>query len=288
MSSTQYSPRVLRTFVRKPVTKLALSTFIATFVYSLTLLAQVGHDDRGAHRSAGSRRTGLSACHGLRARVRRVRPFDGALHAGELCDSGGVQRDAAGDRTPCSLPLGATARCPSRPSERHRVLVSFDRGDAVIDGVDAHHLAELARQHGCVLRLCVPVGTYMVRGADLIEVHGGTAPGTGAAPRRAGLLRGAYALPGPVLRRPAARRHRDPGRVAGDQRPDDRGPDARPAARDPAGDSRPPRPLRGLPRLVRQVSPAWWCRCPTGTGCSTSLSPRSLSTGLAIRRSHAS
>jgi uncharacterized membrane protein len=42
MASTQYSPRVLRTFVRKPVTKLALSTFIATFVYSLTLLARVG------------------------------------------------------------------------------------------------------------------------------------------------------------------------------------------------------------------------------------------------------
>ena len=42
MASTQYSPRVLRTFVRKPVTKLALATFIATFVYSLTLLARVG------------------------------------------------------------------------------------------------------------------------------------------------------------------------------------------------------------------------------------------------------
>ena len=42
MASTQYSPRVLRTFVRKPVTKLALSTFLATFVYSLTLLARVG------------------------------------------------------------------------------------------------------------------------------------------------------------------------------------------------------------------------------------------------------
>ena len=42
MASTQYSPRVLRTFVRKPVTKLALSTFIATFVYSLTLLSRIG------------------------------------------------------------------------------------------------------------------------------------------------------------------------------------------------------------------------------------------------------
>ena len=42
MASTQYSPRVLRTFVRKPVTKLALSTFIATFVYALTLLSRLG------------------------------------------------------------------------------------------------------------------------------------------------------------------------------------------------------------------------------------------------------
>ncbi len=48
MASTQYSPRVLRTFVRKPVTKLALATFIATFVYSLTLLARVGTAS-GAH-----------------------------------------------------------------------------------------------------------------------------------------------------------------------------------------------------------------------------------------------
>ena len=46
MASTQYSPRVLRTFVRKPVTKLALSTFIATFVYALTLLARVGTTTR--------------------------------------------------------------------------------------------------------------------------------------------------------------------------------------------------------------------------------------------------
>ncbi len=50
MASTQYSPRVLRTFVRKPVTKLALSTFIATFVYSLTLLARVGTSGGAAHR----------------------------------------------------------------------------------------------------------------------------------------------------------------------------------------------------------------------------------------------
>ena len=42
--------------------------------------------------------------------------------------------------------------------------------------MDAHRLAEMARRHKSVFRLCAPVGTYMVRGADLLEVHGGTAP----------------------------------------------------------------------------------------------------------------
>ena len=40
-----------------------------------------------------------------------------------------------------------------------------------------------------------------------------------------------------------------------------------------------PDPSGGLPRCGRCL-PAWWCRCPTGTGCSTSPSQRSRSTGL--------
>ena len=85
MASTQYSPRVLRTFVRKPVTKLALSIFIATFVYSLALLARVG-STTGLHGPAGRGRRGLSARDGVGARVRLLRPLHGAVHACDLRD----------------------------------------------------------------------------------------------------------------------------------------------------------------------------------------------------------
>ena len=45
LASQQYSPRVVHTYQRAPLTKVALSLFIATFVYSLVLLAKVLRTD---------------------------------------------------------------------------------------------------------------------------------------------------------------------------------------------------------------------------------------------------
>jgi uncharacterized membrane protein len=46
----------------------------------------------------------------------------------------------------------------------------------VLDGIDADRLVGLASAHGCVLRLTVPVGTYLPRDFDLMEVLGGRRP----------------------------------------------------------------------------------------------------------------
>ena len=74
---------VFRTFVRKPVTKLTLSTFIATFVFRRA--AGPGrHDDESAHRPPGRGRSGVSARDGVGYRLRRLRARDGVFHAGHL------------------------------------------------------------------------------------------------------------------------------------------------------------------------------------------------------------
>ena len=49
LASQQFSPRVLRTYVRTPTTKLALGTFIATFIYPLSSLAYLDELTRGGH-----------------------------------------------------------------------------------------------------------------------------------------------------------------------------------------------------------------------------------------------
>ena len=177
MSSTQYSPRVLRTFVRKPVTKLALATFIATFVYSLTLLSRIGTTTAAHTVPQGA--VGLAyllvMCSVLvfvvfvhsTVRSMRVSYVIQAVFNETLPAMHAMFEPASAYRT----------TWPRRTSMRRRASSPSTVADAVIDGVDAHRLAELARRHGCVLRLCVPVGTYMVRGSDRFEVHGGTVPG---------------------------------------------------------------------------------------------------------------
>jgi uncharacterized membrane protein len=177
MSSTQYSPRVLRTFVRKPVTKLALATFIATFVYSLTLLAQVGTTTAAHTVPQGAVALAfLLVMASVLVFVVFVHSTVRSMRVSYVIQA--VFKETLDALHAMFVPAAASHEVPAPVLAPDTRVVTFERADAVVDGVDAHHLAEMARQHDCVLRLCVPVGTYLVRGSDLLEVHGGTAPGT--------------------------------------------------------------------------------------------------------------
>jgi uncharacterized membrane protein len=175
MASTQYSPRVLRTFVRKPVTKLALSTFIATFVYALTLLASLGTVG-SAHRVPQGA-VGLAYLlvmasiivfvvfvHSTVRSMRVTYVIQAVFHetVGSALNTFAEPSAYEEAQLPEGVPIVAT--------------VGFERADAVLDGIDAHGLVNLAATHGCVLRLTVPVGTYLPRDVKLMEVLGGTRP----------------------------------------------------------------------------------------------------------------
>ena len=176
MASTQYSPRVLRTFVRKPVTKLALSTFIATFVYSLTLLSRLGTTTAAHTVPQGA--VGLAyllVMASVLVFVVFVHSTVRSIRVSYVIQAVFVETLQAVDTMFAPASVYREAHEPGLRSPRRGLASNVD---AVLDGVDAHRLVEVARQRGCVLRLCVPVGTYLTRGADLIEVHGGTEPET--------------------------------------------------------------------------------------------------------------
>jgi uncharacterized membrane protein len=177
MASTQYSPRVLRTFVRKPVTKLALSTFLATFVYSLTLLARVGTAS-GPHTvpQGAVAIAYLLVMASVIVFVVFVNSTVRSMRVSYVIQA--VFKETVATLAQAFPPADVyrDAAEPSLVSDPQRI--PFDHVDAVVDGVDAHALVQLAARHDCVVRMCVPVGTYMPRGSDLLEVHGGTVPGT--------------------------------------------------------------------------------------------------------------
>jgi len=179
MASTQYSPRLIRTFVRKPVTKLALSIFIATFVYSLTLLARLGTTARVHTVPQGA--VGLAYLLVMasvivfvvfvHATVRSMRVtyviesvFRETLQAFESLFA---LADAYRDATEPELGL-----------EQPTTNITFDRTDAALDGIDTYSLVGLAQRRACVLVLRAPVGTYLHRGELLATAFGGSPPET--------------------------------------------------------------------------------------------------------------
>jgi uncharacterized membrane protein len=175
MAGTQYSPRVLRTFVRKPVTKLALSTFIATFVYSLTLLARVGATGKAHTVAQGA--VGLAyllVMASVIVFVVFVHSTVRSMRVTYIIEA--VFRETLSAARTSFAEASAYREAELEEGQPITARIVFDRPDAALDGIDAHRLVELASVHSCVLYLRVPVGTYMRRGEEVIEVLGGTSP----------------------------------------------------------------------------------------------------------------
>ncbi len=175
MASTQYSPRVLRTFMRKPITKLALSTFIATFVYSMTVLASVGTKQVHFVAQGAVGVAFLLVVASVLVFVVFVHSTVRSMRVSYVIESVFNETMRSLQRTNVEASEYQEAPAPSFESDRAMVL--FDHRDAVLDGLDAYSLVELARASGCVLRARVPVGTFVTRGSELFEVHGGSPPG---------------------------------------------------------------------------------------------------------------
>jgi uncharacterized membrane protein len=161
MASTQYSPRVLRTFVRKPVTKLALSTFIATFVYSLTLLSRVGTSTRVHTVPQGA--VGLAyllVMASVIVFVFFVHSTVRSMRVTYVIEA--VFRETLRSATATFAAATAYREAELPAPQPVTARVRFDPA------------------HDCVLHFTVPVGTYVPRGFELVEVLGGTPPPAGS------------------------------------------------------------------------------------------------------------
>lgn len=173
MASTQFTPRVLRMFVRKPVTKAALTSFIATFVYSLVVLSRLGTSPAVPVTAVGlsfvlvlvSVFVFVVFVHST-VRSMRVTYVISSIHRETLRSIGTTFPSV--DRT-------VEAGPPALVDDP--TVIRFEHRGVVLDGIQSARLVHLAREHGCVLRLLVGVGTYVSTGLPVAEAHGGTAPG---------------------------------------------------------------------------------------------------------------
>ena len=174
LASSQFSPRVLRTFLDDRTTQNTLGVFAASFLYALTVLRAVqtaasnvsGYPEVPQIAVAVSYLLVLGAVGMFLAFIHHITT---AISVGsvvgraadasrELIEKGG--QDASG------LP----GVVPTMPRLRRQVVVVAPRS-GYLDVVDRHRLYMLACRHDVRIEVLHPLGTFVVEGSPLALVH---------------------------------------------------------------------------------------------------------------------
>ncbi|MFF0703596.1 DUF2254 domain-containing protein [Streptomyces tendae] len=179
MASGQFTPRVVRLFVRSRITKATFAVFLATFV--LTLLVLTSYDSNADPRTATSVPLVQSVLTlvmvalslllfvmyvNATLRLMRVSHVIARIAAESYRVAALMPAPAEGGGAPALGPVTA--------------WVAHDGQGGVLRDVHVARLVRVARGHGVVLRLVPRIGDFLVPGTPVLAVHGGAAP-----PRRA-------------------------------------------------------------------------------------------------------
>ena len=168
LTSGQFSPRVLRTFLRDRTIQLALGVFVATFVFAMVVLREV----RGTGGPGGFvprlavTMTFVLVLLSVGLFIRYVAHIANMIRLASIVDSIGREARAALARCAFSEPvapepsLGPARRTVGAP--RPGVLVAVNKAAIVREGCAAD----------CQFVLLARVGDYLPEGAPLLRVHG--------------------------------------------------------------------------------------------------------------------
>lgn len=179
MTSGQLTPRVVRIFVRSRITKLTLTVFLSTFVFSLLVLTSY-NDTLEPGRGAPvpllqSLLTLLMVGLSLLLFIAYVTSTVRLMQVGPVVDRiareslRAIERHTTAGAGPVELPAQSG--------------VLQHRGRAgVLREVNVERLVSWARRHDVVLRVIPRVGDYVMPGIALLAVHGGHSPAPSAAP----------------------------------------------------------------------------------------------------------
>ncbi|EMY33429.1 hypothetical protein D477_015072 [Arthrobacter crystallopoietes BAB-32] len=177
LASSQFSPRLLRTFSRDRVVHLTLALFLATFAYALTVLRSIrtGEDDGGAFVPeiavtvafvlAVASVMGLVVFLAHLARELRVETMMHRVHA-EAVETADVVFPPDAPGQPELL------EPPELPGPPAATAVVEAEASGFLTAVDEAALLEAARSAGAVVRIDREPGTSLIRGVPFASVWG--------------------------------------------------------------------------------------------------------------------
>ena len=171
LTSSQFSPRVLRTFLRDRLSQVSLGVFVATFVYAVTVLRTVSSVEDSTFVPA------IATTVGVVLLFVSVAMFVGYIHHIATSIQVSSILTAIGEETRRALdvryPAGGAAEPVHalRPDGPAAALVPARRS-GVVTQVDDRALVRLAAEADVVLRLQLRPGDFVPEGAPVVEVLG--------------------------------------------------------------------------------------------------------------------
>jgi uncharacterized membrane protein len=172
LASSQASPRVLRTFIRSGVTKLAFGVLLATFAYSVAFLVLAGGHGHEPE-SRGLAVAVLLVTISLAVFVGYVASTMRLLQVAWVVSDVAARtlRSIAVNYPSASAYVRAGAPDLAGPQ---RAIAAAGRGRTagILQGVDHERLVRFAQRRDCVLRLLVRIGEYVPAGSDVLIAYG--------------------------------------------------------------------------------------------------------------------
>ncbi len=170
--SSQFSPRMLRRFLRDPTTKVSLGIFMATFIYALLVLRVVGTASDQEFVPSNSISIALLLLLLSMIMFLRLisRTTQGLRVAAVLTELGRDARRVVDRVYPEPAGEGEEEARPERTEPARTVVHSGEPG--VLQSIDTEGLIERARAAGCTIELVPRVGDLLATGSPLFLVSG--------------------------------------------------------------------------------------------------------------------
>jgi uncharacterized membrane protein len=198
LASQQFSPRVLRNYVRTQTTKVALGTFIATFIYPLFSLGYLDELARGGHPDRATVAVAVAmvlAVASITVFIAYVTLTIRGMRIAYAISTVAVETRRALDQvfpaaglTVAVAPPHACAPDRVVPYRSDRRALGIHLGQGMLQALDIPACVRLAREHDCLVRLTPQIGQYVGSGEALFELYAG-AGGPASLPSDADLLR---------------------------------------------------------------------------------------------------
>ncbi|HKJ35254.1 MAG TPA: DUF2254 domain-containing protein [Solirubrobacterales bacterium] len=170
--SNQFSPRMLRRFLRDTTTKVALGTFIATFLYALLELRWVGSPENpDLVPNSAITISLLLLLASMFMFLRLIHRATSRLRVAAVVR--GIGRDALKVIEKVYPDPLAEPGAELGPPSGEPAVVRYRGAPAILQSMDFNGLLSAAERAGAVIELAPAIGDPMVEGVPLFRVYGG-------------------------------------------------------------------------------------------------------------------